>query len=148
MLWNCPLQEVGKKERPEGRGGVGGVGWLSIQFLPPLKMFIIVEEIIPPFSPCAVIYAAILARLRGFGLTEGTGEGFRGGFFIRGRFGGGGRLGKGGKCGCAAVWRLETRLAGGAQPLGQEKGTGSSEEEPWLKHCTMYTVAGMFLLDC
>lgn len=75
-------------------------------------MFIIIEEISPPFSPRAVVYTAVLARLRGFGLAKGTREGFWGGFFMGGRFGGGA-----GNCGCLAVWPLVTRLAGGAEPL-------------------------------
>ena len=99
-------------------------------------MFIVIEEISPPFSPRPVVYAFVLARLRGIGLAEGTGEGFRGGFFIGGRFWGRGNwLGGRGKCGCAAVWPLETRLAGGAEPLGWEEGVRPCEEEPWLKHC-------------
>lgn len=60
----------------------------SIQFLPPLKMFVVVEEIGPPFSPCAVVYAAVFARLGRFGLAEGAGKRFRGGFFFSWRFGG------------------------------------------------------------
>ena len=102
---------MGKAKGREWRG--------SIQFLPPLEMFVIVEEIGPPFSPCAVIYAAVLARLRGFGLAKGTEKGFWGGFFIGGRFGGrGGGLGGRGKRRCTAVGPLEMRLAGGAEPLG------------------------------
>lgn len=83
-------------------------------------MFVVVEEIGPPFSPCAVVYAAIFARLGWFGLAEGAGERFRGGFFIGGRFGGGGGGWLGGRweCVCVALWPLEKRLAGGTEPLG------------------------------
>lgn len=103
--------------QPPGRGkGEGGGGGQALQFFPSLKMFVVVEKIGPPFSPCAVVYAAIFTRLGGFGLPEGAGERFRGGFFIGWRFGGGG--GRRWECGCVALWPLEKRLAGGAEPLG------------------------------
>ena len=85
-----------------GRGGEGG----RVQFLPPLEDFVLVEEIGPPFSPGAVVDAAVLARVGGFGLPERAGERFRPGLVVvsDGRTGGmGGWLGGLRLCGCAAV---------------------------------------------
>ena len=110
------MSEGGKQQ-----GGLWGRGRGQIQFLAALEMFIVVEEVGPPFSPCAVIYAAIFAGAGRIGLAEGTGEGFGGGFFIGGRVGGwgggfwggggggGGVFGGGGgrQCGCVAVQSLE-----------------------------------------
>ena len=85
-----------------------GRGRGQIQLFAALEMFVVVEEIGPPFSPCAVIYAAIFAGDGRIGLAEGTGEGFGGGFFIGGRFAGGGFwLGGRRQCGCVAVQSLE-----------------------------------------
>lgn len=85
-------------------------------------MFIVIEEIVSPLSPCAVIYTAVFARDRRFELAEGMGKGFWGGFVIGGRFGGGCCWLRGlRKRGCPAVGPLEIRLAGGTEPLGEEE---------------------------
>lgn len=64
-----------------------GSGRVEIQILAPLEMFFVVQEILSAFTRCAMIYTAILARLGGFELAEGVGEGLGGRFFIRGRLG-------------------------------------------------------------
>lgn len=71
------------------KASTGGAGKREgkIQILAALEMFIVVQEIGSPFTPCAVIYTVVLAGLGGFELAEGMGEGFGGGFFIRGRLG-------------------------------------------------------------
>lgn len=73
-----------REGRDAGEGGRRG----RIQFLALLEVFVIVEVIGHPFSPCAVVYAAVFAWDGRFGLAKGMGEGFGGGLVIGGRFGG------------------------------------------------------------
>lgn len=99
-------------------------------------MFVVVQEIGSPFTPCAVIYTVVLAGFGGFELAEGTREGFGGGFFSRGRWGrrficlDGSRLRR-----CTAEWPLRKWVTGGAKPLGEEEAGRSCEEKMRLEHC-------------
>lgn len=47
-----------------------------IQFLPPLKVLVVIEEIIPALAPGAVIYTAILTRLGRVRLADRSWERF------------------------------------------------------------------------
>ena len=56
VRWNGKRAVVGRRE--------------SIQFLSPLKMLVVVEEVIPALAPCTVIYGSILTRFRALDLAD------------------------------------------------------------------------------
>ena len=55
-------------EGNEGNGVIRRRG--IIQFLSPLKMLVVVEEVIPALTPCTVIYGSIFTRSRALGLAD------------------------------------------------------------------------------
>lgn len=42
----------------------------SIQFFSPLKVLVVVEEVIPALAPCTVIYSTIFTRFWALGLAD------------------------------------------------------------------------------
>lgn len=71
---------------------IGKVVWFpNVQFFPSFKMFVVIEEVLAPLAPCAMVYATVLPGLGGLVLAERAGERFGVEVFLGWFFGLGGR---------------------------------------------------------